>query len=83
MNNPLARFSETTMRRASTQLILSSFLVASAIAGCTLIAEVDRSKIDDSGAGGESPATGGAPAEGGVGGENVGGETMGGAGGDN
>lgn len=75
------------MRRASTQLILSSFLVASAIAGCTLIAEVDRSKIDDNtatgGVGGETPSTGGTPAEGGVGGENMGGENVGGAGGDN
>ena len=58
MNNPLARFLETNMRRASTKLILSSLLVTSVIAGCTLIAEVDRSKIDDTtatgGDGGES-----------------------------
>jgi hypothetical protein len=63
------------MRRASIQLILSSLFVASAIAGCTLIAEVDRSKIDDkTGTGGEPASTGGTPGEGGMGGDNAGGE---------
>ncbi len=58
------------MRRNSTRLILSSLAIASTIAGCTLIAEVDRTKIpDDSGQMGGMGGTGsGGSAPGGMGG---------------
>jgi len=63
------------MRLTIPRAFVLSFTIATAIAGCTLIAEVDRSKIpnepeDEGGMGGDDNSGG----DSGTGGESVGGQ---------
>jgi hypothetical protein len=82
------------MRPAFTKSLLAVLILASAPVACTLITEVDRSKIKDDASDDETPGTGGADnmggdvnvgGEGGMGGDDTGsggsGMTDGGAGG--
>jgi|GEM_PF-3532951 len=64
------------MNRSYRHLLIASLAISSAIAGCTLIAETDRTKIDDG-----TPDGSGGMGDGGDGGEDPTPEPAGGAGG--